>query len=359
MIRLAIVGVGNCASSLVQGISYCSKHGPEAAGVLFPDLCGYKPSDIEVVAAFDVDERKVGSPVARAIFALPNNTKRFCEDVEDNGVAVSLGPVLDGVSALMRNSEAELSFRPVDDREVTAREVVSILRDAKAEIVISFLPVGSQLATEFYAQCAIDAGAAFVNGIPVFLASNPVWARRFETAGLPILGDDFKAQIGATIVHRSLAHLFKMRGAELDRSYQLNVGGNTDFLNMLDMDRLSSKRISKTEAVQSAVKRRLEDNDVRIGPSDYVPWMMDQKVAYIRVEGRLFGGVPMNLEVRLSVEDSPNAAVMALAAVRLARIALDRGMAGQVPDLCAFLFKHPPRQMDDEAALAKLLELAS
>jgi myo-inositol-1-phosphate synthase len=266
MIRLAIVGLGNCASSLVQGIHYCREHGDDAVGVLLPELAGYVPGDIEVVAAFDIDRRKVGLPVAEAIFAAPNNTKRFQQTIPDNGVVVSAGPVLDGVSALMLNSEAARSFRPVDTPPATAADVTDTLRRANAEIVISFLPVGSQQASEFYARCALDARAAFVNAIPVFLASNPAWSRRFEAAGLPLLGDDFKAQVGATIVHRTLARLFKLRGAEIDRSYQLNVGGNTDFLNMMDMERLTSKRLSKTESVQSAVKRRLDDDKVRRSP---------------------------------------------------------------------------------------------
>jgi myo-inositol-1-phosphate synthase len=359
MIRLAIVGVGNCASSVVQGISYCRKNGPAAAGVLFPDLCGYAPSDIEVVAAFDIDRRKVGRALSEAIFAPPNNTQRFCENVPSNGVVVSFGAVLDGVSASMDGGENALGFQPVDGVSPTAAEVTSILKQARAEVVLCFLPVGSQMASEFYARCALDAGAALVNGIPVLLASNPDWAARFKAAGLPLLGDDFKAQIGATIVHRAIAHLFKIRGAELDRSYQLNVGGNTDFMNMMDADRLVTKRISKTEAVQSVGKSRLDDSNIRIGPSDYVPWLMDQKVAYIRVEGRLFGGVPVNMEVRLSVEDSPNAASMALLAVRCAKVALDRGISGAIPDVCAFLFKHPPEQCDDEKAFDKLVAFAS
>ena len=358
MIKVAIVGIGNCASSLVQGVSYCRELGDEAVGVMLPDVGGYKPSDIEIVAAFDVDQRKVGRPLAEAIFAKPNNTKRFQDRVDDRGVVVMAGPVLDGVSSLMLNGDADRSFRPVDSPDPSAADIVSALRKSGAEIVISFLPVGSQQASEFYAQCAIDAGAAFVNSIPVFLASNPAWARRFEAAGLPIVGDDFKAQVGATIVHRTLARLFAMRGAEIDRSYQLNVGGNTDFMNMMDMNRLVTKRVSKTEAVQSAVKRRLDDDDVRIGPSDYVPWLDDEKIAYIRVEGRLFGGIATNLEVRLSVEDSPNAAAIALVAIRCAKIALDRKMAGTIPDVCAFLFKHPPKQMDDEVALDRLLAFA-
>lgn len=358
MIRLAIVGVGNCASSLVQGIHYCRARGDDAAGLFLPSLGGYTPADIEVVAAFDVDRRKVGRDLGEAIFSAPNCTARFFEAVPRGDVVVSRGPVLDGVSALMRNSEAERSFLPAGEVDPTAAEVVSVLKDSGAEVLISFLPVGSQRASEFYAQCALDAGLAFVNGIPVFLASDPGWAKKFASAGLPIVGDDFKAQIGATILHRALARLFSIRGAEIDRSYQLNVGGNTDFLNMMDMDRLSSKRLSKTEAVQSAVRRRLDDNDVRIGPSDYVPWLNDRKVAYVRVEGRIFGGVPVDMEVRLSVEDSPNAAAMALAAIRCARIARDRGVAGAVPDICAFLFKHPPQQLDDEVALQRLLAFA-
>ncbi|MBN9034613.1 MAG: inositol-3-phosphate synthase [Rhizobiales bacterium] len=358
MIRLAIVGIGNCASSLVQGIHYCRDKGADALGVLFPTLGGYVPGDVEVVAAFDVDSRKVGRPLREAIFAPPNNTARFHADVPDNGTVVSAGAVLDGVSSLMRNAPAARGFTQIDGDGASADEVVAVLKAARAEVLISFLPVGSEQASAFYAQCALEAGVALVNGMPVFLASDGPWAARFAAAGLPIIGDDFKAQIGATIVHRALAHLFAIRGAEIGRSYQLNVGGNSDFLNMMDMNRLTSKRLSKTEAVQSAVRTRLPDDDVRIGPSDYVPWLDDRKVAYIRIEGSNFGGVPLDLEVRLSVEDSPNAAAMALAAIRCARIALDRGVAGAVPDVCAFLFKHPPRQMDDEVALARLVAFA-
>lgn len=359
MIKLAIVGVGNCASSLVQGISYCRRNGEDAAGVPFPVLGRYAPGDIEVVAAFDVDRRKVDRPLSEAIFAPPNNTKKFFPEVPDSGVSVSAGAVLDGVSAFMRNSEAELSFLPINDEDCAdAATVTGILRESGAEIVICFLPVGSTRAAEFYAGCALDAGAAFVNGIPVFLASSRTWGNRFREAGLPILGDDFKAQMGATILHRGLANLFKMRGAELDRSYQLNVGGNTDFLNMMDNDRIVDKRLSKTEAVQSAVRERLADSDIRIGPSDYVPWLQDEKVAYVRLEGRLFGGVATNMEVRLSVEDSPNAAAMALIAIRCARIALDKGLAGPILDACAFLFKHPPEQVEDGEAYRNLVEFA-
>lgn len=360
MIRLAIVGVGNCASSLVQGVHYCREHGEQAAGVPLPVLGGYRPSDVEIVAAFDVDRRKVGRPLSEAIFAAPNNTKRFFEAVgAADAVEVSAGAVLDGVSAHMRNNESACSFLPIDEAEGNdAQAVARILREAGAEVVICFLPVGSLKAVEFYAGCAIEAGAAFVNGIPVFIASDGKWAKRFAAAGLPVLGDDFKAQMGATIVHRALAHLFDIRGAELDRSYQLNVGGNTDFLNMMDVNRIGDKRMSKTEAVQAAARERLPDSQLRVGPSDHVAWLKDEKVAYIRLEGRLFGGVATDMEVRLRVEDSPNAAAMALIAIRCAKIALERGLAGPIEDASAFLFKHPPVQIEDGLAYETLLRFA-
>ena len=359
MIHTAIVGLGNCASSLVQGIHYCRKNPTNAIGLPFPVLGGYSASDIEIVAAFDVDKRKIGRPINEAIFAAPNCTTTFYRDVPPTSVVVSRGPDLDGVTAFMRNQAPHRSFVPSEAPELSAEDVTKVLRDAGTEVVISFLPVGSQQASEFYAACALDAGAAFVNAIPVFLASNAKWAAAFTKRNLPILGDDFKAQIGATIVHRTLAKLFDLRGAKLDRSYQLNVGGNTDFLNMMDSNRLVQKRHSKTEAVQSILNTRLDDEDVRIGPSDYVPWLNDQKVGYVRLEGRLFGGVPMNLEVRLSVEDSPNAAAMALAAIRCARIALDRKLKGPIADASAFLFKHPPEQVEDNEAFERLLAFAN
>ncbi|MBL8791370.1 MAG: inositol-3-phosphate synthase [Rhizobiales bacterium] len=358
MIRTAIVGLGNCASSLVQSIHYCRKNGDAAIGVPFPILGGYKPSDIEIVAAFDVDERKVGRSVNEAIFAAPNCTATFFSDLPASPARVHRGPDLDGVTAFMRNQAPHRSFVSSKATELSAAEVAKVLKSSGAEIVISFLPVGSQAASEFYATCALEAGVAFVNAIPVFLASNAKWAAAFAKHHLPILGDDFKAQIGATIVHRTLAKLFDLRGAKLDRSYQLNVGGNTDFLNMMDSNRLVQKRQSKTEAVQSILDTRLEEDNVRIGPSDYVPWLNDQKVGYVRLEGRLLGGVPMSLEVRLQVEDSPNAAAMALAAIRCAKIALDRKLEGAVPDASAFLFKHPPKQIEDSEAYDRLLAFA-
>lgn len=349
-IKTAIFGIGNCASSLVQGVAYCRQRGEDAVGVLFPDLGGYAPGDVDIVAAFDIDRRKVGKPLSEAIFSKPNNTMIFHPETGCGSVTVSPGAILDGVSASMRNQPADDSFLPIETGEATRDEVVAVLKCSGAQVAINFLPVGSIEATEFYAQCAIDAGMAFVNAIPVFIASSEKWARKFRDAGLPVLGDDFKAQMGATIVHRALVELFDLRGTALDRTYQLNVGGNTDFLNMTDQNRLLMKRESKTESVQSAALNRFADNDVRIGPSDYVSWLDDRKVAFIRLEGKLFGGAPINLELRLDVEDSPNAAIMAMAAIRCARIALDRNLAGAIPDASAFIFKHPPVQAKDHEA---------
>lgn len=357
-IRTAIAGIGNCASSLVQAISYCRATGEDAIGVSFPDLAGYAPEDIEIVAGFDVDRRKVNRPIGEAVLADPNCTEIFWDKLSDQPAAVYRGPDLDGVSAFMRNQPPDVSFVPSDDTPLSGDQIVKVLREAKAEVLIIFLPVGSQQAVEFYADCALRAGCALVNGIPVFLASNPAWAAKFADAGLPILGDDFKAQFGATIVHRTLAHLADLRGVRIDRTYQLNVGGNTDFMNMMDMDRLALKRESKTEAVQSAMDARLADGDIRIGPSDYVPWLNDRKVAYVRLEGRLLGGARTSMEVRLEVEDSPNAAAMALTAIRCARIARDRGLSGAIDAASAFLFKHPPVQMDDTDAHDALLAFA-
>ena len=357
-IRTAIVGLGNCASSLVQGVAYCRALGDEAIGVPFPVLGGWRPEDVEIVAAFDVDARKVGLDVSEAIFREPNCTAIFHRDVPAAGVIVQRGPDLDGVSAFMRNQMPSRSFVVSDLPPLTREEIVAALKAAGVEVIINFLPVGSQEAVEFWAGCAIEAGCALVNGIPVLIASDPRWSARFKAAGLPVLGDDFKAQMGATIVHRTLSHLYDMRGVKMDRTYQLNVGGNTDFLNMMDHDRLLTKRLSKTEAVQTAMVDRLDDQQIRIGPSDYVPWLNDNKIAYVRIEGRLFGGVRTEIEARVSVEDSPNAAAMALIAIRLAKIARERGLAGDVGSLASFLFKHPPVQVDDEVGLARMLAFA-
>ncbi len=350
-INVAIAGVGNCASSLVQGIAWYSNGGAnEAIGLSHWDLGGWRPKDLRVVAAFDVDRRKVGLDVAEAIFAKPNCTQVFCDHVAPTGAIVQMGPVLDGVAPHMLEAPEARSFRPADLPEPTMDEVVEALKRADVHVLMNYLPVGSQKATEFYAEAALKAGVAFVNNIPVFIASNPDWAKRFADAGVPLIGDDIKAQLGATIVHRTLTELFARRGVRLDRTYQLNTGGNTDFLNMLARDRLESKKISKTEAVQSAGDRRLDEENIHVGPSDYVAWQNDNKVCFLRMEGQMFGGVPLNLELRLSVEDSPNSAGVAIDLVRCAALARARGQGGVIAAPSAAFCKHPAVQMEDSAA---------
>jgi myo-inositol-1-phosphate synthase len=350
-IRIAIVGVGNCASSLVQGIRYYADKSAESAiGLMHWQIGGYRPSDVEVAAAFDVDARKVGRDVSEAIFAPPNCTALFAKDVPKAGVPVRMGAVLDGVSAHMAAYGEQRSFVLASALEADRTEVVRVLREAGAEVLVNYLPVGSERAVRFYAECALEAGCAFVNCMPVFIASDPAWAQRFAERGLPVVGDDIKAQLGATITHRTLIDLFKRRGVKLDRTYQLNTGGNTDFLNMLNRARLASKKESKTEAVQSAAAERIPDENIHVGPSDYVPWQNDNKVCFLRIEGRLFGDVPMNLELRLSVEDSPNSAGVAIDAIRCAKLALDRGVAGVLDGPSSAFMKHPPRQVTDEDA---------
>ena len=358
-INLAIVGVGNCASSLVQGLSHYRHGSNDRVGLMHWELGGYKPGDIRVVSAWDVDRRKVGRDVAQAIFAAPNCTQRFCEDVPETGTTVRMGRLLDGVAEHMADYLDERTFVAADAPEPDRADVVAALRESRADVLINYLPVGSQAATEFYAECALEAGVAFVNAIPVFIASTPRWAERFAAAGVPIIGDDIKAQVGATIVHRVLTDLFAKRGVKLDRTYQLNTGGNTDFLNMANRQRLASKKVSKTEAVQAVAAERLDDLNVHIGPSDYVPWQNDNKVAFIRMEGQLFGGVPMNLELRLSVEDSPNSAGVAIDMIRCAKLARDRGLGGAIDSASAYFCKHPPEQMTDDEAHARLAEFIS
>jgi myo-inositol-1-phosphate synthase len=314
------------------------------------DLGGYRPSDIKVVAAWDVDRRKVGKDVAEAIFAKPNCTAIFCENVEPTGTKVQMGKILDGVADHMSEYKDDRTFLVANDAEPSKEDVVAALRASNTDVLMNYLPVGSQEATEFYAECALEAGVAFVNNIPVFIASNPEWAQRFVDAGVPIIGDDIKAQLGATIVHRVLTDLFAKRGVKLERTYQLNTGGNTDFLNMSNHRRLASKKISKTEAVQSVAAERLEEDNVHIGPSDYVPWQNDNKVCFLRMEGSMFGGVPMNLELRLSVEDSPNSAGVAIDMIRCAKLAKDRGLAGPIDAASAYFCKHPRLQMTDDIA---------
>ena len=349
-IRIAVVGIGNCASSLVQGLEHYREGANDQVGLMHFDMGGYKPSDIKVVAAWDVDRRKVGKDVSEAIFAKPNCTAVFAPNVGPTGTIVKMGKKLDGVADHMADFKDDRTFLVADAAEPTREEVIAELKASGADVLMNYLPVGSQEATEFYAECAIEAGVAFVNNIPVFIASNPVWAKKFEDAGVAIIGDDIKAQLGATIVHRVLTDLFAKRGVKLDRTYQLNTGGNTDFLNMSNHRRLESKKISKTEAVQSVAAERLDDDNVHIGPSDYVPWQNDNKVCFLRMEGQLFGGVPMNLELRLSVEDSPNSAGVAIDMIRCAAIAKDRGIAGVIDPASAYFCKHPRTQMTDDLA---------
>ena len=349
-IRIAVVGIGNCASSLVQGLEYYREGTNDVVGLMHLEMGGYRPSDIKVVAAWDVDSRKVGKDVAEAIFAKPNCTAVFAPQVEPTGAIVRMGRVMDGVADHMADYKDERTFLVANDAQPSKEDVIAELKRSGAEVLMNYLPVGSQEATEFYAECALEAGVAFVNNIPVFIASNPEWAAKFEKAGVPIIGDDIKAQLGATIVHRVLTDLFAKRGVKLDRTYQLNTGGNTDFLNMSNHRRLESKKISKTEAVQSVAAERLEDDNVHIGPSDYVPWQNDNKVCFLRMEGQLFGGVPMNLELRLSVEDSPNSAGVAIDMIRCAKIARDRGIKGVVDPASAYFCKHPRKQMTDDLA---------
>lgn len=350
-IRIAIVGVGNCASSLVQGINFYRTPSSNGAdiGLMHRKIGPYQPQDIEVVAAFDIDRRKVGLDVAEAIFSQPNCTKIFCNKIKPTGATVMMGCVFDGYAAHMQEYEPKRTFLPLE-KESTREQIIEELRRSGAEIMANYLPVGSEEATRFYAGCALEANVAFVNNIPVFIASDPVWAKRFAEKNLPIVGDDIKAQLGATVLHRTIADLFRKRGVKIDRTYQLNTGGNTDFLNMLNRSRLASKKTSKTEAVQSVIGARLADENIHIGPSDYVPWQNDNKVCYIRVEGKLFGDVPMELDVKLSVEDSPNSAGVAIDAIRCCKLALDRGKGGVLHSASAYFSKHPPIQMTDDDA---------
>ena len=347
-IKVAIAGVGNCASSLVQGVQYYrDREGDELEGVMRHAIGGYRCGDIEFVAAFDVDRRKVGRPLEEAIFAKPNCTRIFQSALPVSNVIVQAGPVLDGVAEHMADYPEDAAFRPVD---LEPTDIAAALKSSGAEVLLCYLPVGSEQAVKHYAQACLDAGVAMINCVPVFLASDPEWAQRFRDAGLPIIGDDIKSQVGATIVHRALARLFADRGVTIDRTYQLNTGGNTDFLNMLERSRLKSKKISKTESVQSQLDDRLDAKDIHVGPSDYVPWQKDNKVCFIRVEGRGFGGAPMELELRLSVQDSPNSAGVVIDAIRCAKLALERGDAGPLIAPSAYYMKSPPRQFRDSVA---------
>jgi myo-inositol-1-phosphate synthase len=340
-VRVAIVGVGNCASSLVQGLEYY-KDAPDDArvpGLMHVRFGDYHISDVEIVAAFDVDAKKVGVDVSVAIFASENNTIKFAE-VPPLGVTVQRGPTLDGLGEYYRQIISE-SYEPVVD-------VVAALRESQADVLVCYLPVGSEEADRFYAQCAIDANVAFVNALPVFIASDPVWAAKFTEAGVPIVGDDIKSQVGATITHRVMAKLFEDRGVELERTYQLNFGGNMDFMNMLERSRLQSKKISKTQSVTSQIPHEMERASVHIGPSDHVPWLDDRKFAYVRLEGRSFGDTPLNLEYKLEVWDSPNSAGVIIDALRAAKIAKDRGIGGPIISASSYFMKSPPQQFGDD-----------
>jgi len=345
-IKIAIVGIGNCASSLVQGLTYYKDVKKDAfvPGVMHVDFGGYQIGDIEVVAAFDVNANKVGKDVSEAIYAEPNNTTIFAQ-VPKLGVKVDMGPRLDGVNYTTESLVPISKTKPTD--------VVKVLKESGAQAVINYLPVGSQEATEYYAQAAIDAGCGFINCIPVFIASNPKWANKFKKAGLPVIGDDIKAQVGSTIVHRTLATMFMDRGMKIERTYQLNNGGNTDFLNLIDRTRGKWKKISKTEAVTSLIEQRgqhIEPENIHIGPSDYVPWLKDNKLGFIRIESKHFGDVPMNIEIRLSVEDSPNSAGVAIDSIRCLKLALDNGLKGAIVEPAAYFKKHPPVQIEDRKA---------
>jgi myo-inositol-1-phosphate synthase len=342
-VRVAIVGVGNCASSLVQGVTYYADATPgdDVPGLMHVELGGYHVRDVEFVAAFDVDAKKVGRDLSEAIFASENNTIRFA-DVPPLGVEVQRGPTLDGIGRYYAETIQESEARPVD--------VAGVLTACRADVLVCYLPVGSEKAARFYAAEALKAGVALVNCLPVFIAGTPEWADRFASAGVPIIGDDIKSQVGATIVHRVLARLMEDRGVRLDRTYQLNFGGNMDFMNMLERDRLESKKISKTQAVTSQVQRDLGKDNVHVGPSDHVPWLSDRKWAYIRMEGRAFGDVPLNLELKLEVWDSPNSAGVVIDAVRCAKLALDRGIGGPLLGPSSYFMKSPPAQYTDDVA---------
>ena len=347
-IKIAIAGVGNCASSLLQGIEKYKNSPDNTIGLLDYEVGGYKPGDIEVVAAFDVDKRKVGKKLKEAVFARPNCTTVFYDNLPDYPIKVQMGPVLDGVSEHMADYDTDKSFVVAKQEPC---DVAKVLKENGAEMLINYLPVGSAEAVEFYANACLEAGVGFINAMPVFIASDEKWAKKFRDKNIPIIGDDVKSQLGATVIHRTLTKLFESRGVMLDRTYQLNFGGNTDFLNMLNRGRLSSKKISKTQSVQSELKTALAEDNIHIGPSDYIPWLRDNKICHIRMEGRGFGGVPLTLDVKLSVEDAPNSGGGMIDAIRCMKLALDRNIGGNLNAISAFSMKSPPVQYTDTEAI--------
>ena len=355
-IKVAIVGVGNCCSALVQGIHYYNGRNQENTNTLISyDINGYLINDIKIVAAFDIDDRKVGKDLSEAIFSPPNCTKKFYEEIPNSGVSVYMGNQLDGISDHMLQQEESVTFKPSKFKPKTEDEIVSHLLKKKVEVLVNFLPVGSIKATEFYANCALQAGTAFINCIPVFIASNVKWAKRFEDKNLPLIGDDIKSQLGATIIHRNLIELINYRGVQLDSTYQLNFGGNTDFLNMKNEERLTYKRISKTESVKASYTKKIQN--IHIAPSDYVASQLDNKIAHINVKGKIFGDIPIEVEIKLSVEDSPNSAGVVVDCIRIAKCAIDDGIGGVLKNASAFHCKHPPVQLSDLDAYYKMCDL--
>jgi myo-inositol-1-phosphate synthase len=359
-IRLAIAGVGNCASSLLQGIEYY-RHAPAKAqcspiGLMHYDLAGYKPGDIEVACAFDIDSRKVGRPLEDACFAPPNNTITVWRDLPNYGVTVDMGEIHDGIADHMAQYPPESSFLPANEKPV---DIERRLRESGAEVMLCYLPVGSQKAVERYARACLATGVSLLNCMPVFIVSNEKWAAEFTERKIPVVGDDVKSQLGSTILHRTIMKLFADRGIKVRHTYQLNTGGNTDFLNMLDRSRLGSKRKSKTEAVQSVMPERMPDGDVHIGPSDYVAWQRDNKVCFLRIEGEGFAGIPIELELRMSVQDSPNSGGVVIDAIRCLRLARDRKIGGPLYSIAAYTMKHPPRQIADDIARERVEKFIS
>jgi myo-inositol-1-phosphate synthase len=348
-IKIAIAGVGNCASSLIQGIEYYKNIGnkDKITGLMHYDLGGYKPGDIEVVCAFDVDERKVNKPLKEAIFAKPNCTKTIYENIPDYGVKVQMGKLLDGVSNHMFNYLDDERFVVADEKPC---DIAKVLKESEAEILLNYVPVGSEEAARFYASECLKANVSLINCMPTFIVSDKLWAEKFRKKNIPVIGDDIKSQVGATIIHRTLAKLFVDRGVKIERTYQLNIGGNTDFLNMTNHNRLRSKKISKTEAVQSQLDFPLDSENIYIGPSDYIPWLKDNKICFLRIEGREFGNIPVTLELRLSVEDSPNSAGVVIDAIRCCKIARDRNIGGALISVSAYTMKSPPVQIPDSEA---------
>jgi len=352
-INIAIVGVGNCASALLQGIEMYKNSPDNVIGLMNYEIGGYKPGDINVVAAFDIDKRKVGKPLREAVFAKPNCTTVFYDQLPDYNVTVQMGHVLDGVSEHMVDYPDDRRFIVADEKPC---DVVKVLKESGAEILINYLPVGSEKAARFYAEACLEANVGFINAMPVFIASDDEWAKRFSEKNIPIIGDDVKSQVGATIVHRTLTKLFENRGVVLDRTYQINFGGNTDFLNMLNHSRLASKKKSKTQSVQAELKTPLPAENIHIGPSDYIPWLKDNKICHIRMEGRGFGNVPLTLDLKLSVEDSPNSGGVMIDAVRCMKLALDRKIGGRLESISAFTMKSPPIQYTDTQAKKMVAE---